>query len=203
MIPSAVVRLDALPLTPNGKLDRAALPMPEDAANGREPVAPRTATEQELAAIWCEVLKLERVGIEDNFFELGGHSLLAIRMIAAVRERLQVELPLRAVFTEPTVATLSQRIEPERRAGAGLLMPPLVAQPIASPSSKSHGGAAIVPLQRGSSSPLFLIHPIGGGLSCYSELVPLLGPDQTVYGVSASQRRMSLTDLSLHKMADE
>jgi acyl carrier protein len=72
--------------------------------------APRTPIEEVLAAIWCEVLKLERVGVHDNFFELGGHSLLAMRVIARIREELAVELPLRALFETPSVAKLSERV---------------------------------------------------------------------------------------------
>ncbi|MCJ9736513.1 phosphopantetheine-binding protein, partial [Bradyrhizobium sp. PRIMUS42] len=96
MLPSAFVRLDAMPLTPNGKTDRRALPAPEGDAYAQQAYqAPRNATEEGLAQIWCEVLGLERVGVHDNFFELGGHSLLATRLTARVRDRLGVDLPLR------------------------------------------------------------------------------------------------------------
>ena len=129
MVPSAYVVLEALPLTANGKIDRRALPAPEgDAIVRGEYVAPRTPTEEVLAAIWAEVLKLERVGIEDNFFELGGHSLLGTRVIARMREAFAVELPLRALFEAPTVGELAQRAEDVRRAGAGLTAPALVVQ---------------------------------------------------------------------------
>jgi acyl carrier protein len=111
MVPSAFVVLEALPLTPNGKVDRKALPAPEDdAVVSGEYVAPRTPTEEVLAGIWRELLKLERVGVHDNFFELGGHSLLAMRVIARIREELAVDLPLRAVFETPSVAKLSERV---------------------------------------------------------------------------------------------
>src|SRR5262249_24537574 len=86
MVPSAFVELEALPLTPNGKIDRRALPAPEDDAVVRGAYeAPRTPTEEVLAGIWRELLRLDRVGVHDNFFELGGHSLLATRVIARVR----------------------------------------------------------------------------------------------------------------------
>ncbi|MBV9787435.1 MAG: amino acid adenylation domain-containing protein, partial [Chloroflexi bacterium] len=113
MVPSTVVLLDALPLNANGKVDRPALPAP-DAANARatrQYVAPRTAYEQTLAEIWGQLLGVEQIGVDDSFFELGGHSLLATGVTARVRDRFQVELPLRVIFESPTLARLAARIE--------------------------------------------------------------------------------------------
>ncbi|MES2296356.1 MAG: amino acid adenylation domain-containing protein, partial [Pseudomonadota bacterium] len=81
MIPAAFVVLDQMPLTPNGKVDHKALPAPDMAQSQSEYVAPRTATESRLCALWQEVLDIERVGITDNFFQLGGHSLSATRLV--------------------------------------------------------------------------------------------------------------------------
>jgi amino acid adenylation domain-containing protein len=108
MLPSAFVMLDALPLTTNGKVDRRALPPPDESslAQGADYVAPRTPTEEQLAAIWAELLGLPRVGVNDNFFALGGHSLLAVRVLLRVQERFQVELPLSTLFEAPTIAQL-------------------------------------------------------------------------------------------------
>ncbi|HWN44802.1 MAG TPA: non-ribosomal peptide synthetase, partial [Thermoanaerobaculia bacterium] len=99
MVPSAVVLLDTLPLTPNGKLDRDALPDPDRESIGleREHLAPRTPMEERLAAIFRELLGVERPGVHDDFFALGGHSLRVGRLISRVRVELGVELPLRAV----------------------------------------------------------------------------------------------------------
>ncbi len=109
MMPSVYVLLDALPLNPNGKVERKALPVPGDvrASLGAEYTAPRSAMEQQLAGIWAEVLKLERVGIHDNFFDLGGHSLMATQVVSRVRAQLHVELPLSEMFGYPTVAELA------------------------------------------------------------------------------------------------
>jgi len=108
MVPAAYVRLESLPLTPNGKLDRKALPAPEsDAYSTRGYEAPQGEIEEKLAAIWAEVLKLERVGRNDNFFVLGGHSLLAVRVITRLREELDVEVAIRDLFVHPVLADLA------------------------------------------------------------------------------------------------
>jgi amino acid adenylation domain-containing protein len=124
MIPSTFVRLPALPLTPNGKLDRRALPEPDEERPDLERAyeAPRTPVEEALAGIWAEILSLERVGVHDDFFELGGHSLLATRVISRVRNAFQVELPLRSLFEEPTVAGLAEKIEVAWAANPALSM---------------------------------------------------------------------------------
>ncbi len=107
MVPMAVLLLDALPLTANGKLNRQALPKPDRANYQQVYAAPRNATETLLCGIWQQLLGLERVGIEDNFFALGGHSLLATRLISQIRQQLEVELPLRVLFEQQTIAGLA------------------------------------------------------------------------------------------------
>ncbi|WP_164013943.1 non-ribosomal peptide synthetase [Pyxidicoccus trucidator] len=130
MVPSAVVVLDVLPLSANGKVDRRALPAPDSLPSAqREHLAPRTVTEQELAALWAGVLGTARVGRDDDFFALGGHSLLATQLIAHIRSSLGVELPLRALFEAPTLEALASRIDSARNAGAAPEAPPLVPVP--------------------------------------------------------------------------
>ncbi|MFI5527230.1 amino acid adenylation domain-containing protein [Kitasatospora sp. NPDC051853] len=109
MIPTAWVPLDALPLTASKKVDRKALPDPAAAgADGtRAYLAPRDPAEEAVAAVWCEVLGVERVGARDDFFLLGGHSLLATRVLAGIQEAFAVELPLRRLFEATTVAELA------------------------------------------------------------------------------------------------
>jgi amino acid adenylation domain-containing protein len=131
MVPAAFVLLDALPLTPNGKVDRRALPRFEAAHGESETpfVAPRNPTEQALAAIWARVLGRERVGIHHNFFDLGGHSLLATEAIAAIRDACRVEVPLRHLFENPTIAGLAEAIEQVQRSDEGPQRPTIVPVP--------------------------------------------------------------------------
>ena len=110
MVPSAFIVLGELPLTPNGKIDHRGLPKPEEREEISMYEAPSLPIEEALTRIWAEVLKLDRVGIHDNFFELGGHSLLGIQVIARVRDVLEVELPLRALFETPTVSELAAQV---------------------------------------------------------------------------------------------
>ena len=124
MVPTAFVALPAIPLTPNGKVDRRALPAP-GAAPRDELAAPRTPTEEVLAAIWAEVLRAETVGVEDDFFLLGGHSLLATQVVSRIRRALDTELPLRALFEAPTVRRLAARVDAVRGTGEAPL-PPVV-----------------------------------------------------------------------------
>ena len=114
MVPAAFVHLEALPLSPNGKLDRKALPAPDAGAlQTRQYEAPQGETEQALADIWAELLKIDQVGRHDNFFELGGHSLLAISLIEKMGQRGLVA-DVRVVFTAPTLAKLAEAVEEEQ-----------------------------------------------------------------------------------------
>ncbi|MET0650624.1 MAG: non-ribosomal peptide synthetase, partial [Pyrinomonadaceae bacterium] len=114
MTPSAFVTLDALPLTRNGKVDRRALPAPPRAGRGGLAVAyapPQTEVEVVMASIWRGVLRLDEVGIHDDFFGLGGQSILAIQIIHRVNQSFGVNLPMRAIFDDPTVTGLSLLVE--------------------------------------------------------------------------------------------
>ncbi|MGJ7611900.1 MULTISPECIES: amino acid adenylation domain-containing protein [unclassified Variovorax] len=109
MVPSVLVVLGALPLTPNGKVDRKALPAPEFLP-GNAYEAPRGEAEEKLAAVWAEVLGVERVGRDDNFFELGGHSLLSTRLVARLHAAMPGGLTVRDVFQYPTLAAMAERM---------------------------------------------------------------------------------------------
>src|SRR5262249_51998732 len=114
-----------LPLTSNGKLDRKALPSPQAAATKEESERLRSPIEEILAGIWCEVLRLKRVGRNENFFDLGGHSLLATRVISRIRNLLNIDMPLKTLFENPTVTELARVVEREQRAGRRMESAPL------------------------------------------------------------------------------
>jgi acyl carrier protein len=113
MVPAAFVVLAELPLTPNGKVDRKGLPAPDHVRAGIEGVfiAPRNELERGIAAIWREVLGLDRVGVHDNFFDLGGHSLLMIRVHTKLRQRLRMKHSITDLFRFPTVSALAKSLE--------------------------------------------------------------------------------------------
>ena len=113
LVPAAFVTLAALPLNASGKVDRQALPAPDASrpALAAAYVAPATPAEEGVAAIWCEVLGLERVGVHDDFYELGGHSLLLPQVMHRLRRDFQVEIPLRTLAEETTVARLALTVE--------------------------------------------------------------------------------------------
>jgi amino acid adenylation domain-containing protein len=104
MVPGMFVFLPVLPLTPNGKIDRRALPEPGRTTGDEAGVAPRNAVEASLAAVWSELLGVDRPAINDNFFDLGGHSLQAFRVVSRVSEIFGVEIPVRTIFEAPTLA---------------------------------------------------------------------------------------------------
>ena len=112
MVPSTYIVLETFPRTATGKIDRRALPAPDGArpAVGTPFVAPRTPIEERLAAMWAEVLRLDRVGVHDSFLELGGDSLLATLVISRVLEHLDGEASPRALFAAPTVAEMAKVI---------------------------------------------------------------------------------------------
>ncbi|WP_421558599.1 non-ribosomal peptide synthetase [Pseudomonas canadensis] len=108
MVPALLMRLDAMPLSPSGKLDRRALPEP--VWQVREHVEPETALQQQIAAIWREVLGLPSIGLRDDFFALGGHSLLATQIISRTRHACDVELPLRTLFEASELGAFAEQV---------------------------------------------------------------------------------------------
>jgi enterobactin synthetase component F len=168
MMPGSVMVLDAMPLTPNGKLDRKALPRPERTSRNihAEPVTP---AEKKLAALWQEVLRVERVGLHDNFFDLGGDSLNAAEVAALFPALFEMELPLGSLFEAPTIASLTALIE---RLGSESIDPLSVVLPLRKAGETAH-------------RPLFCIHPVIGVSVGFSGLLRHLDPIIPVYGLQS------------------
>ncbi|MCG0286192.1 non-ribosomal peptide synthetase [Streptomyces sp. PSAA01] len=186
MLPSAVAVLDALPLTENGKLDRRALPAPRYTTSG---VAARTELERLLCGLFEEVLGAEGVGIHDDFFGLGGHSLLAAQLVGRAWSTAGIDLALHTLFRTPTVAGIAAaltRTDPTREESS------LVVLRKGTPRT---GGVSDA--DGSSLSSIVLIHPIGGGLLCYRDLVAAIGE---MWEVAAFEARApsdeSLTELA-------
>ncbi|MGY8628044.1 amino acid adenylation domain-containing protein, partial [Chromobacterium violaceum] len=161
MVPSGFVVLEAFPLTPNGKLDRKALPAPDGSQlSSRAYAAPEGEAETTLAAIWRELLGVERVGRHDNFFELGGHSLLAVRLVASIAGRMPYAASLQDVYAFPSLAELARRLS----AGGG-------------------NDAAIRVGGQGEEERLFILHELHGGIAYARYLAEHLGQGRSIYAL--------------------
>lgn len=119
MIPSVFVVLTALPLLPNGKVNRAALPpvQPDQIGTQSAFVGPRNENEETLASMWRDLLGIDRIGVDRSFFEMGGHSLLGMQLLARIRRTFGVDLPVRRLFEEPTIAGLAVELEKSKASG--------------------------------------------------------------------------------------
>src|SRR5690606_8288244 len=123
MIPHDFTQMDRLPLTTSGKIDRKALP-PFKFSTERaieKPVAPTTANEKLVAAIWSEILGVENIGVHDNFFELGGYSLIAVKVMLAIEKQTGKRLPLASLFDRPTVGKIAVLLDDKEAAEWDLL----------------------------------------------------------------------------------
>ncbi|KAB5408721.1 non-ribosomal peptide synthetase [Pseudomonas aeruginosa] len=129
MVPSHLLFLERMPLSPNGKLDRRALPKPDAGLTQRDHMAPASALEKDVAAIWGELLGVERVGLTDNFFELGGHSLLATRLVSRIRQDLGIEVSLKSLFEQPVLQGFVESLG-EKPAEVPPIMPVTREQPL-------------------------------------------------------------------------
>ncbi|MFC5720644.1 amino acid adenylation domain-containing protein [Streptomyces gamaensis] len=168
MVPATVMLLDALPLTPNGKLDTRALPAPERGTHDdTRYVAPRTAAEETLAAIWAELLGVEKVGVDDNFFDLGGDSILSIQTVTRAR-RAGLRLTSKDVFLHQTVARLAQHVTTEQA-------------PAAAAAPRVAGPAPLTPVQQW----FFDTYPAGPDAVTMSVFVEL-APDTDVAALRAA-----------------
>jgi amino acid adenylation domain-containing protein len=187
LVPADVVWLDALPLSQNGKLDRAALRDAEEPREKATYVAPTSSMERVQAAIWTDVLGIERVGIDDNFFDLGGDSLLAALLFARTARQTGRDIPLSILFRNPTIREVAKAIEQD----------------------DAREETSMVPLHpAGSRPPLILGHGVSGLLFRYTPLLRRLDPEQPVYGLCPTESmvggrgRLRIEDLAQHYVQD-
>lgn len=114
MLPTNISRLEKLPLTPNGKIDRKSLPKIKHVFSTQY-LAPRSVTEESIHKIWSGLLNVEQISVNENFFHLGGHSLMAVQVASKIRDQFAVQIPIQALFDNPTVAQLSSYLEANPR----------------------------------------------------------------------------------------
>ncbi|MCG6137779.1 MAG: amino acid adenylation domain-containing protein [Nostoc sp. LLA-1] len=167
MVPSAFVVLESLPLNPSGKVDRRSLPQTDSSIlSGDETIiSPRNQLEQQLAAIWSEILNISPLGVTNNFFEIGGNSLSAVHLMSAIEKQFARNLPLAILFANGTIEKLAAVINS---------------------SDEVDFDSPIIPLQpQGSKRPFFCVHPAGGHVLCYVNLARYLGTEQPFYGLQA------------------
>jgi acyl carrier protein len=130
MVPASFVKVESLPMLPSGKVNRRALATVQGVSLAEQgTVAPRTEVEKKLGEMWAEVLKVKEVGVDQNFFELGGHSLLVLQVMARIRREFDVELGVRTMFEEPTIAGLGIEVEKARATGIKSQTPVLERRP--------------------------------------------------------------------------
>ena len=187
MVPSAFVMIERAPLTPNGKLDSRALPAPDwrRVGSGQASAPPESPIQHRLAAMWLEILGLDRIGVDDNFFDIGGRSRLGAALFARIEREFGVRMPLATLFESPTIAQLEEAIERSLR-------------------GEAKDWDALVAIRPGGSRlPLFFIHPVGGNVLAYRDLIAHIDRDVPCYGLQAiglDGRRAPLT--SVEAMAE-
>ncbi|MFC0711131.1 non-ribosomal peptide synthetase [Azorhizophilus paspali] len=167
MIPSQVMALETLPVTANGKVDRKALSAMADALGPetRTRRSPTSETERRLASLWSQLLGVEALGIDDEFFELGGTSLLAVRLINEIAREFGQTLPLVSLLRHGSIAAQAVMLDAAEHAG--------------------HQRTPLAVMREGGQTTLVLVHPVGGNILCYRELIELLPAGVSVLGLQS------------------
>lgn len=159
------------------------------AGNGLPAATGRSGIEDELVALWQDLLGVTDVAPTDNFFDLGGHSLIAVRLLNRIEKRFATRLPLATMFDATTIADLARLIQTEANADAAGGAPLLSAaggEPARSPAA-SRAAKLLVFVQRGNGqTPLFVVHGAGGNVLNFRDLARAMSPLQAVYGIQAA-----------------
>jgi amino acid adenylation domain-containing protein len=191
MVPSAFVMLQALPQTPNAKVDRKALPAPERTSAANAYIAPRSRTEEAVAASWHKALQVERIGARDNFFELGGRSLMFVRMISEINSAFKIRLGMAELIRNPTVEQFAALIDAQQARS--------VQQPGDARQAPQNELSTLVLLQDGPPElPMYLIYAGPGEL----RLAQHMGGAHRVFGIEA-RWPMAWRDAVLNNRTEE
>ncbi|WDQ32173.1 amino acid adenylation domain-containing protein [Paenibacillus marchantiae] len=172
MVPSKYVKLDYLPISPNGKVNRTSLLMLDDSTHfyQKEYNPPCNRKELIMTQIWEELLGVYPISIDASFFDIGGESLKAVRLIHLLNKEFNTKLPVSLLFQYPTIRSLIGSMEKQIEKGTTLQeIPDILIE-----MTKANG----------SGSPIFFVHPVGGGIFCYAPLLNSL-KGETIYGIQA------------------
>lgn len=184
MIPSWFIPVEQFSLTSNGKVDRKHLPHPKmiNSFSNKQIVAPKNDLERKMLEIWKNILNISVISTEHNFFELGGHSFTSIQLIRQIEKVVGYSVPVSVIFQNPTISSLVEALENNI------------------PQIQS---STLIELRKSSNSnSIAFVHPIGGDIFCYANLVQLLHTDQSIYGCKAPGLDNEEPVLSsIHKMA--
>jgi thioesterase domain-containing protein/acyl carrier protein len=181
MVPSVLVPLEALPLTPNGKVDRKALPKVDASDTAHAVVAPRTALEEKLLAMWKKVLRNPGMGVTDNFFDLGGHSLMAAQLISEMEKALGRKIPLAALFRGATVERMARLLQD---------------------GTESSADPIVMKLQTGRTVPFFAVVAPGMDAIGYAALAQAMGANQSFYKLQSHRAIKPDAPISLDEMRE-
>ncbi|WP_338744881.1 amino acid adenylation domain-containing protein [Pseudomonas putida] len=192
MVPAHLLLLDKLPVTPNGKLDRKALPQPDASQLQGEYVAPQSELEQQIAAIWADVLKLERVGLSDNFFELGGDSIVSLRLVSLGR-KAGIHFTPKELFEHQTVHSLA--LIARRNADEAQDKNQIAAMPHDALGALTQAQREQLPVPVAQIADLYPLSPMQQGMLFYT----LQGPEAGLY---INQTAVSVAGLEIDRFAD-
>jgi thioesterase domain-containing protein len=170
MVPAQFVRLDQLPVTENGKINRKALlsMASQLEIQEREKIGPRNETEQKLVQLWMALLHCQEPGIHDNFFTLGGTSLIAVRLLNSIKAAFDRELPLASLLRHGTIAAQAEFLAQSHACAA-----------------TARSREPLVHIRDGKRNLAVLIHPVGGNILCYRELIERIPDDVAVVGLQS------------------
>jgi len=218
MVPSRLIMCEALPLSANGKVDRKALaaleqqPEAKAGSDAEAPGEPATGLERTLQLLWQELLGRQHVGVNDDFNALGGHSLLAVKMAVALRERLNMKVPLASIARHATIARLAAHLSPQPASAAGQGVLDVGAGVCvgtgAPPKDETPHLLELNPRRPGSRPPLVLVAGVGGYAFTYRNFPRLFGLEQPVYcfqsiGAEPSEPLQALSIEEIAKVYEE